>query len=399
MFEYFSATTYPVIFYWGIFILCIYSFFVYIPSKDTKLLLKNRQYFATCIFAIILILFYGLRPISYVFGDTGNYAVSYRNDVESHNSFYEFKFDEEWLFGLFKWTCIELKLDVKIFFLIIETLYLGCQYWVCKKLLWENTWLAMLFLLSAFSCYSYGVNGIRNGMACAMVMLAIAYASKDKNYTVAVILCFLASGIHRSTLLPTAALFASIFVVKKTKYALMIWLLAIPLSLVAGGAISNFFMGLGFDDRMTSYGSASNVENMETTFSHTGFRWDFLLYSSMPVLMIWYVNKKCAESARITNKQDNSVPDGTGIIADAQSLRVFNIISTVYLLCNSFWIMVINASYSNRFAYLSWFLYPLILAYAVIRLHIWKDQDRKAGYILMAHAGFTFFMYMIGKVF
>ena len=85
-------------------------------------------------------------------------------------------------------------------------------------------------------------------------------------------------------------------------------------------------------------------------------------------------------------------------MADAVSMRVFNTIAIVYLLSNAFWIMVIRASFSNRFAYLSWFIYPLVLAYGVIRLHIWKDQDRKAAIILLGHAGFTILMYVLGKV-
>ena len=88
---------------------------------------------------------------------------------------------------------------------------------------------------------------------------------------------------------------------------------------------------------------------------------------------------------------------GAGRIADANSMRVFNILATTYVLANAFWVMVIKAAFSNRFAYLSWFLYPVVLAYAVIRLHIWPDQDRKAGLILLLHAGFTIIMYILGK--
>ena len=71
---------------------------------------------------------------------------------------------------------------------------------------------------------------------------------------------------------------------------------------------------------------------------------------------------------------------------------------STYILANSFWVMVIKAAFSNRFAYLSWFLYPVVLAYAVIRLHIWPDQDKKAGLILALHAGFTIIMFMLGKL-
>ena len=59
--------------------------------------------------------------------------------------------------------------------------------------------------------------------------------------------------------------------------------------------------------------------------------------------------------------------------------------------------MLIRSSFSNRFAYLSWFMYPLVLAYPLLTLPIWKEQGKKTGLILMAHMGFTYFMWFIGK--
>ena len=60
-----------------------------------------------------------------------------------------------------------------------------------------------------------------------------------------------------------------------------------------------------------------------------------------------------------------------------------------------FWIIVINASFSNRFAYLSWFLYPIVLSYPLLRMSIWKNQGRKTAYILIAHSLFTYLMWLI----
>ena len=54
--------------------------------------------------------------------------------------------------------------------------------------------------------------------------------------------------------------------------------------------------------------------------------------------------------------------------------------------------MVIRSSYSNRFAYLSWFIYPIVIAYPLINLPVWEDQDRKTGLILLAYVSFTVFM-------
>ncbi len=104
-------------------------------------------------------------------------------------------------------------------------------------------------------------------------------------------------------------------------------------------------------------------------FSREGFRWDFLLYSTVPIVMGWYICVK-------RKIQDNW----------------YNVICTVYCLCNAFWIMVIRSAFSNRFAYLSWFIYPIVIAYPLINLPVWEDQDRKTGIILLAYAGFTFFM-------
>jgi hypothetical protein len=57
--------------------------------------------------------------------------------------------------------------------------------------------------------------------------------------------------------------------------------------------------------------------------------------------------------------------------------------------------MVIRSSFSNRFAYLSWFIYPLVIAYPLANLPVWKEQDQKIGVILLAYCGFTLFMEVI----
>ena len=127
-----------------------------------------------------------------------------------------------------------------------------------------------------------------------------------------------------------------------------------------------------FEEKMDYFKDAEFSDNANQ-FSSTGFRWDFLLYSSMPVLMTWYVTIK-------RHFQD----------------RTFNIIACAYILANAFWIMVIRAEYSNRFAYLSWFIYPIVIAYPLVRMNLWKDQNKKTAYILMLYAGFTFIMYQRG---
>ena len=149
------------------------------------------------------------------------------------------------------------------------------------------------------------------------------------------------------------------------------WVASVGISLVAGPLMEQFFTALGFDDRMEQY-TRTDQATMESTFSRTGFRWDFMLYSAFPVVMIWYVtiHRKFRDKA-------------------------YNVLAITYLLCNAFWLMVIRAAFSNRFAYLSWFIYPLVIAYPLLRMNLWKDQDRRTAILLFFYSGFEFFMFFI----
>ena len=237
----------------------------------------------------------------------------------------------------------------------------------------KNLWIAVLFFFISFSCYSFGTNGIRNGLGCSLDLVAISlFALGGAKRPVGVVLMFLAMGIHRSTILPSAAAIASVYFIKDTKTAIRFWIASIAISLVAGPMVENFFAALGFDDRMDQYASTNQDERSMNQFSATGFRWDFLLYSSFGTIMIWYVTRY----RKFTDK-------------------VYSIIAITYLLCNAFWVMVIRSAFSNRFAYLSWFLYPVVMAYPLLRMNLWKDQDRKTAIIFFLYSGFTLFMFFI----
>jgi len=382
------------IYYWGVFFLCICLFFRHQDSKNCDKLLNKNSIIPSLIISVLLIIMMGLRPLSAnAFGDTFAYSFGYKQ-LSVHNLNYTIDLNKEWLWGYIQNFCKWSGFSVSAWFLIIEIGYIGFVLLALKLLLWENTWIGMLFFLSGFSTFTYGTNGIRNGLACSMAIFAIAIAAyfKFKHLLIPSVVLFLLFGIHRSTMLPIAAFFAALFLVKDPKYAIYFWIASIGLSVVAGGWFTNFFMGLGFDDRMADYVTTKAGNE----FSHSGFRWDFLLYSAMPVLLTWYVCQKIEDAPETKESMDTGIK-GAGVIADAHSIRVFYVLSTTYILCNAFWVTVCRASFSNRFAYLSWFLYPIVIAYATVRLHIWKDQDQKVGFILMAHAGFTIFMYLIGK--
>lgn len=387
------------VYYWGIFLWCFFLYCNYSGSNNCNMLLRKNSAMPAVFFTCVMIVYMGLRPVSPVFGDTINYAAGYYK--ASGHAAWVINMKEEWLWMCIMLTCKVSGLSVNAWFLIIEIGYLGFLFLAMKRLVGENPWMGMLFFLSAFSTFTYGTNGIRNGLACSIVtfVMAIAVNRSPVKMIVPGMIAVLAMGIHKSTLLPIAAFVAASYVIKKPLWAIYFWVASIGISLVAGGPVSNFFMGMGFDDRMTQY--AGGMDEYGSQFSNTGFRWDFLLYSAMPVWLTWYICKKAQRERTLygdTAEEEETGVTGAGRIADVDSMKIFNILATTYILANSFWVMVIKAAFSNRFAYLSWFLYPVVIAYAVIRLHIWPDQDKKAGLILFAHAGFTIIMLMLGKL-
>ena len=172
---------------YGVFVLCLFLAFAYMGSNSCdKLMVRQSPFMATVMMAIIIVLL-GLRPVSREFGDTVNYAASYRLITPV---FGEINWSKEWLFALITVWCKSMGFTVYAWFLLLAIGYFGIMFYAYKKALFENAWFAMLFALSAFSTLTYGVNGIRNGLACSIVTLAIIFAAKDKNYVISGVLCF-----------------------------------------------------------------------------------------------------------------------------------------------------------------------------------------------------------------
>lgn len=312
----------------------------------------------------VLVLWIGLRPVSVAFGDTVNYAHGYARLDPHHVSM---DWGEEWVWQWLMNGCKAAGLSVNLFFLVVAAGYVYSALFAVKRFMPSDPMLGVVLLLCSLMFFPFAVNGLRNGLACHFVLLGAAFLLDDKWLSGAA-LCLIAMGIHRSVLLPIAAFVAGLFLVRNVKFALVFWVMSIFISLAAGDAIAGFFSGLGFDDRMMQY---VNIEDF-SEFSKEGFRWDFLLYSSFPALMAWYVcvKKKCSDNW-------------------------YNVLCTTYLFCNAFWIMVIRSAFSNRFAYLSWFLYPIIIAYPLVNCEIRDNQDRLTGWVLLAYAAFSAFMWFV----
>lgn len=344
----------------------------YIGSNNQKILYSegNPTQGAALLLTVLLIFLLGLRPVSEVFGDMRMYTHSYVNVV---SEYVPIDFHTEWLWENFTAFCKKLGLNANEYFLAVEFFYFMGMFVCSLMLMRKNLWLAVLFFFTSFSCYSFATNGIRNGMACSIELIAICLLAEGGiKRPLSFVLMFLAMSMHRSTLLPSVMAIASTYVIKDTRTAIRFWIASIAISVVAGQMVEGFFAALGFDDRMSDYASVGQSEESMSQFSQSGFRWDFLFYSMFPVIMTWYVTR-----VRKFNDQ------------------VFNIFANTYIFCNAFWIMVIRSAFSNRFAFLSWFIYPVVIAYPLLRMNLWKDQDRKTAIIFFLYSGFTLFMFFI----
>lgn len=308
----------------------------------------------------LLIFYIGLRPVS------GKYFTDMRTYANNFNYYAfggELRTEKDLVFQLFMKFCATV-LSLHTFFLLCAILYIYPMYRISKTYFKKYWYYSFLLFVVSFSFWSYGVNGIRNGIATSLFLWGLSY---QNNKLKMIILFVIASLFHKTLMLPIFA-FVVTFFYNKPKFYLICWLTAIPLSIALGSFWESLFASLGFaDDRLGAY-----LVSGEAQQGGTSFRFDFLFYSAFAVFAGWYF---------IFKKQFN----------DKLYFQLFN----TYLIANGFWILVIRASFSNRFAYLSWFMMSIIIIYPLLKERFYKNQHLVLGRVVLFYFSFTFFMYTI----
>lgn len=316
---------------------------------------KSLYAFLICVF---MIYFIGNRPISGAcFVDMGNYYDNY--SVIFGDKFYFDKEAENLFFdNWFAWMASEM-IDITYVFLIFAAIYFSLMFVACRKLFPKDTLLAFIVYLAAFSTFSYGTNGMKAGMAASTFLVALAYYDK---LWISIPLAIFTLGQHHSMALVIASYFL-VLIVKNPKYYFGGWIVCVIMAALHVSFFQFLFAGFA-DERGADYLSGG---------FDSGFRIDFILYSAVPVaigyLMIFEY----------------------GLIKS----RTYNIILNLYLTTNSFWMLCMYSESSNRIAYLSWFLYPIVLLYPFVNI-IWHNQQiRYLRYAVYGHLAFTLFMMFI----
>lgn len=310
---------------------------------------------------LFLIIFIGLRPADRIFHDT----IYYYNVIEKRTILYNgFDFEvENLLFDNVLYYFSHYHLDYHVFFVIVAIIYFCGFYVATKKLFPHSTYLAYLVFLSAFSTFSYSVNGIKAGAAAAIFMIGIAYREK---LVLSLFLLFLSWGCHHSMSFPIAV-YAVVSLYKKPKYYFFFWLFCLVMSVLHITTFQEIFAGYT-DEKGAEY----LVTTGEDWKGKGGFRIDFVIYSSMPVLLGWYAIQKL----RIND-------------------RTYNFLLCYYLLSNGIWLLCMYVNYNNRIAYLSWFVYPFVLIYPILECNWKASRNQDAAKYSRYHLYFTLFMVFV----
>lgn len=318
------------------------------------------------IFFVFIVIYIGTRPLSVVFTDMYAYAGFYKLRV----------FDDpdvrggEIVWSYYQKICYYVfGMSSTVWLFTVTLLSMTLRYYACKNIFKENVLTGFLFIITSFSFWALATNIIRSDLAlsCALFGLSIIIKGKSwRKYLWAFILFYLALTIHKSSALLVLSFCASYFVLKDIKWAIGFWVLCVLLSLFFHSYFESFFIGIGFDDRLER---ALTTEDDLGVFSHSGFRWDFLLYSIVPIVLGWFVSKKSED-------------------------QTYTTLLNTYIVANGFWVLVIRALFSDRFAGISWSLYGLVIAYPLLKVGIWKNQPKMVSFGLTGQLLFLWLMQM-----
>lgn len=344
-----------------ILVLCLFQFIrIRRYSSFGDLYNRTDSVFSSLLLVICFILFFGLRPVSYEFGDMSGYAASYESKIYEVS---EIRNEPVWV--MIQYICNRLGFSTCFWFLFIAALSIGLKCYGCRKIFKNHIYIAVLFVLSSFSFWGGAVNVIRNNLALSFAFIGVlTFFGNRKSKFGALFLLLLAFYTHTSSFLLIGCFIISYYLMRNIKWCIYVWFVCLLFSLTANSFFENLFISLGFDNRLEGY--LTNVDY--TGFAHAGFRWDFLLYSIMPIWLGWYVIRQCEVDI------------------------LYKVLMNTYILTNAFWLLVIRAQFSDRFAAISWSLYPIVIAYPILKFKIWKRQPIKVSNILLIHVLFLLAM-------
>ena len=359
-----SAQYYSHIYIWLVTILSIIVFVQYSGHSSSRLSTSgNHSSLVIIVISVFMTLFLGLRPVSeQFFVDMANYARDY-SLILGQPFVFEWNTDNKLFDNLFAFLASS-HVPIEFFFLLIAAIYFIGISFACSKLFPKDKIAALLVYLGAFSTFSYGTNGIKAGAAASLFLVALAlYQNKQRIWMLLFLL--LSIGFHHSMIMPVVCFIICLFV-RDSKLFFILWIVSL---LIAAFHVTIFqeFFGSIADEQGAGYLLGTDGNTRKDILG--GFRIDFILYSTVPIFVGWLaVFRK-----RIISRQ-------------------YTFLLNLYTMSNSIWLLCMYADFTNRIAYLSWLMLPIVLIYPFLNERWGKAQYKTFHWVAFGHLAFTLFM-------
>lgn len=359
---------YSSVYYFILSIIVLLGIFPLFFKQNLDFFPKINLSITTSLLLILTVVFIGFRdPFGNwrYLGDTSHYTDIFFNYMD--DPIYGIKSD----YGFYILMLFSKEfLNIYIFYLICAVIYVIPIFLVCKKYFNEFALFAFIMFISSMSFWSFGINGVRNGLATSIFLLGIYFY--DKKWLMYGLIV-LSLSFHKSMIL---SLLAFVIAMKTTNtiFLIRIWLVFVVVSYVFGSQVetfmSNFLLNSEIleDRRVDTYFS----DEIDGEFMDRRYRFDFIIYSAIAILLAYYYKYK---------KGFN----------DAFYNRIVN----TYIIANTIWVLLIYAAYTNRIAYLSWFIMPIVLVYPLLKdKNLVKKQSLFLGLLILGSLSFTLLIFL-----
>ncbi len=283
---------------------------------------------ANFIVPAFLIFYIGTRPLSGFFIDMQTYAQTFEVAANRGVVYYSDFLFSAFMLGLSQVTTVE------VFFFACAVIYIFPIIAGLRHRHGNFAFGAFISIITSFSFFTYGVNGIRNGMATSIMVAAIAWSDRK---VVFALLAVAAYGTHNTLAVPILFYFLTFFNSNVVFYSCL-WFSTLFFTATTGGSAATFLANLLSSSEDTRIGYLTTRGD-----DKGGFRTDFIIYSIVPVIVSYAWAK-----------------------AHTRKDPFYQRLICAYLATNAFWLLAMYAAFSNRFAYLSWFMMPWLIVYPFI---------------------------------
>lgn len=333
-----------------------FTFYLLVSIKRSKRYKVGDISLLTCVILVIIMgVLMGLTPVEEG-ADKYNYMMEFLGMYEERTS------EPAWM--LYNYVCKQLFGSVFVFFFIFTSLLYSFLYFYIASKLFPKSAIGYFLILTfgALGFAGYGSNTIRAGISIVLFLYAICVPTKNWIRLVIILFSLLT---HKATIIPICAYFVT-YLFNKRKVWELFWLLCLLLSVI-NVDLSSLFEKVGFvDDRVDRY--ADSIGGTNDYGSQ--FRYDFLIYSLVPILIsnIW-MNRYKYINAFYTH------------------------VYRMYLFSNAIWLLAIRIAFSDRLAYLSWFLMPLLVLYPILSNGVRiRNAQRYVAFLMGIFIGLNVFL-------